>query len=59
MEDEKKRKLAEYNLAVAMYEQYRNDVVKVGGSYNLHQILTLQLLEQNFKSKIPNKKDDK
>jgi hypothetical protein len=38
-----------YQLAVNMYKQYQEDVAIVGKPLNLHQIKTLQLLEENFR----------
>lgn len=41
----------DYQIAVRMYKQYQNDVAKVGAGLNIYQIRTLQLLEENFRSK--------
>lgn len=41
----------DYQIAVKMYKQYQNDVAKVGAGLNIYQIRTLQLLEENFRSK--------
>lgn len=43
----------DYQIAVEMYKQYQNDVAKVGVGLNIHQIKTLQLLEENFRIKQP------
>lgn len=40
----------EYKIAVGMYEQYKEDVAKVGADLNLAQINTLTLLERNVRS---------
>ena len=47
--------MEDYKLAVEMYKQYQNDVVKVGVSLNIFQLKTLQLLENNFRNLEPKK----
>jgi len=41
----------EYELAVGMYKQYREDVAKVDQGLNIYQMKTLELLENNFRQK--------
>jgi len=43
----------DYQIAVEMYKQYKNDVAKVGVGLNLYQLKTLQLLENNFRNSQP------
>jgi beta-glucosidase/6-phospho-beta-glucosidase/beta-galactosidase len=47
--------MEDYKIAVGMYQQYKNDVAKVGVGLNIFQIKTLQLLEENFRKAQPKK----
>ena len=47
--------IGDYKIAVEMYKQYQKDVAKVNVGLSIYQLMTLQLLEKNFREKKPKK----